>query len=391
VSKPTERTPERRNSKAESSAASETPGQRAWNIFNEYVLKLLILTTIAGVIAGWILLKGQREEANRKEVEHLWDTLVDANELSDSSHLGAGPDLNVALTNISNIEKNLHLETWKEYVPGTESDFQRFLNRISLIVKKTHRTNYDIVALRVESNRVLAKGKTTAIWPANELPAGLSVLAFDLSRQASIKNDGPASAIPFALVSGWHLVANEKWKHSSPLVLSLSNPEVRNRLAALGPNQVSELTRQMNADDPGLLVPTFIGAKDYQSCFKFLRGLIEADDISERCKPYAQQLSAVMKTIGSKNNPDGGCYAPLLRLRSSPIDIDPCRKRPGVYADLSCQRSVEAFLRKKELDPKRDETTHLEYILENCGEELKHLLTPKEIELLSPAALNKKK
>ena len=309
---------------------------------------------------------------DREKVVRIWNTLQEANEISDPENKGPNSELIIALRTISDTEKKVHPAIWEKHVKGTENYYDQFLNKLEVVVKINHRATYDLVALRQGAHQILAKANVSESWNPSELPVELTGLAYGI---ASINDDSQnAPLLPYIMIEGWNYQREVELSKSNSPVIDLSNPKIQAILAKIAQEKGSKELAQLAAQKTGLLIPVFGKDPKFQKCFKYEFGIVEINAKIDSCKQLAQKYfeTAKASTEFSKIT-STVCKADLITFNDSNIDIDPCAQ-PGTYAASTvCYYSVAAYVRKLIRDPKAKDETHKKFLLEKCQEEIKML------------------
>ncbi len=353
--------------------------ERAQNKKIQNIIVWISAAFIAPIVVGLVLNYFLDRNNDKKTIRHLWNTLYEANEIKDPENKGPDSDPLRSIQIISDIEKERHPLLWEKHVKGTENNFEQFLSKVDVVVKISHRFTYELIALREESAKVVAKAEVDKSWATSELPLDLLGLVHEA---ASSRNENESEPfLPFAMIEGWSFQSKGKFTGSKFPTLDLSDPKTRLALSKIAAEKNSNELTAIAKLENGLLVPTFSAALDMQSCFKYEVGLVEVDTSSERCKPLVQRyiVSAKANAEFSKKV-SSVCKSDLIKLSDSSVNFDPCAEVGILSANILCKDSVSAYVRKMTKDPKRNELIHKKYILENCQDEIK--IMPKQYQYL---------
>lgn len=352
----------------------------------------IVLGTIATcimlpLVVGWIQSYYADRSADKKTINHLWNTLVESGEIRDAK---VGPDSEnaIALRKISEIEKSNHFDLWEKYVSGLEDNFAKFLNGVDVLVKINHRSSYDLVAMRDASNAYIAKTDTVKTYPSEVLPFELLVIA----RNKTNENDqGAKSLLPYILVSEWALQKKSTKSNSGLPVIDLSNAKVRSDLEKLSKATNSSAIKDLSTKADGVLVPVFGSDVNFRNCFTLDAGLVEIDGTSEKCRTLTKKYISVAAANANLSKIYGfQCESDLIRLSSSSIDIDPCLDDGIAVASSMCDRSIKAYIRKFNKNPNTKDSTHLNFLRTNCIEEIKKLKDPRHRKIFDSPMQNRK-
>lgn len=311
---------------------------------------------------------------NQKRIQHMWNTLQQDNEISDPENKGADSDSSLAVKQLSNIEKSIHSALWDKHVKGTENDFEKFLDKVEVVVKINHRPTYDLLAYNEIVNNLIANSEVTKTWEANELPIELLGVAHEVV-SANTENDN-VSLYPFSMINKWNFQNSEKANGSSELAIDLSSPKIQNILKKIASETGSKELLSLAGKKKGVLFPTFEKNSNYYKCFTQETGLVHIDVQQDFCKPFAQKYMAAVKAsvaVGKKLNQT--CKSDLISVNGA-FNLDPCEDREGLYANGLCVRSIEAYIRKTHINPNQLDLTHRRYLLENCQDDIKNLKGP---------------